>query len=61
MNVLDGCHSARNQIKIEEIKCPVCGNLVEIFIRDQNQIGDSICENCGYVFREDEYLFWENY
>ncbi|MCD8023196.1 MAG: hypothetical protein LUF30_09590 [Lachnospiraceae bacterium] len=48
MSVLAGCHNARNMVTIEEIQCPACGEIMEVFIRDGMIAADAICECCGY-------------
>lgn len=52
-NILDGCHATRNMVNIMEIKCPKCGELIEVLVRDNLQIEDSTCEKCGYLIPEE--------
>lgn len=49
MNVLAGCHDARNMIHIKDIECSKCGRLIEVFIKDGISIVDSKCENCDFI------------
>lgn len=46
---MDGCQDARNAITIEEITCPKCGGIIEIFVKDGFLAADAICDVCGYV------------
>ena len=55
-----GCQEGKATPKMVEIKCPVCGTVIEIFVRmggGVNQTGrvmyDETCEKCGYVVQTD--------
>ena len=41
---------------IEEIDCPRCGGVIEVFERDGLTVGDSVCEECGCVIPGDVHL-----
>lgn len=45
---MTGCHEARNAISIEEIDCPQCHEIMEVFIRDGNLYMDAVCESCRH-------------
>ncbi len=49
MAVLDGCHESRYAVKIEEMDCPDCGEVIEYYIRDGVLAADARCEKCGYT------------
>lgn len=44
-----GCHSARNMLDICERRCPNCGAVLEIFIREGKLAAEARCEQCGHV------------
>ena len=48
-DILSGCQEARGMTTIEEIDCPRCGGVIEVFERDGLTVGDSVCEQCGCV------------
>ncbi len=50
-SILAGCHYAREMIEIEEIECPKCHKQdgMEMFVKDNITVGDSICDACGYT------------
>lgn len=43
-DVLPTCQEARGMTTIEEIDCPKCGGVIEVFIRDGQTVGESICD-----------------
>lgn len=56
MSVFSGCQDARNITSIEEIKCPKCGADIEVFVRDEKMVGDSVCDQCGYTIKENQNI-----
>ena len=53
--VLDGCHEGKHTPRLTEVKCPRCGELVDIFVHMNGGPGtigtltsDETCV-CGYV------------
>ena len=44
------CQDIRKMTVIKEIDCPKCGakNGIEVFERDGQTIGDSVCDQCGF-------------
>ncbi len=54
MSIFVGCQDARNMTSIEEMKCPKCGEDIEVFVRDGKTVGDSVCDNCGYIIEENQ-------
>lgn len=57
---LKGCQEGKATPKMVEIKCPMCGTVMEIFVRlggGVNQTGrvmyDETCGKCGYVVATD--------
>lgn len=56
--LLDGCHEGKHTPKLTEVKCPCCGQWVEVFIRLGGRpgetgrlISDETCD-CGCVLQE---------
>ena len=54
--VLDGCHEGKHTPRLSEVKCPQCGECLEIFVQMGWEIGrtgtlkeDAKCDSCGYV------------
>lgn len=47
--VLDGCQGQSKTPTMTEIKCPQCGEIIEVFSRDEIET----CENCGYVYHNE--------
>ena len=61
MRLLDGCHEGKHTPKLTEVKCPRCGEYVEVFVKMGGAIGetgtltsDETCD-CGYVFPAGSY------
>lgn len=48
------CQDIRKMTVIKEIDCPKCGakNGIEVFERDGQTIGDSVCDQCGFTIPE---------
>ncbi|MBQ3302306.1 MAG: hypothetical protein IJH04_09245 [Eggerthellaceae bacterium] len=60
MAVIRGCEEGKYTPKPESIKCPECGEEIEVFVRMGGQVGqagtlaaDETCEKCGYVVKAD--------
>ena len=55
MAILSGCQEGKQTPKLEEVICPECGGVIEVFVR-QGGTGadagrtrdDAVCEKCGY-------------
>lgn len=55
--LLDGCHEGKHTPKLTEVKCPACGEWVEVFVRLGGRpgetgrlISDETCD-CSYILR----------
>ena len=48
------CQDIRKMTVIKDIVCPRCGakDGIEVFERDGQTIGDSVCEQCGFTIPE---------
>lgn len=48
------CQDVRKMTVIREINCPVCGarDGIEVFERENQTVGDSVCDKCGYTIPE---------
>ncbi len=48
------CQDVRKMTVIREIDCPVCGarDGIEVFERENQTVGDSVCDQCGYTIPE---------
>lgn len=53
---LKGCQEGKATPKLTEIKCPQCGDCIEVFVRMGGGVGqtgrvvsDEKCLSCGYV------------
>ena len=55
-DVLPTCQETRGMTTIEEIDCPKCGGVIEVFIRDGQTVGESICDQCGFAIPGDVHL-----
>ena len=60
--LINGCQEGKGTPKLVEVKCPRCGELVEVFVKMGGAIGetgtlsaDEIC-SCGYVLAAGTYL-----
>ena len=38
------------------LDCPKCGGVIEVFIRDGQTVGESICDQCGFAIPGDVHL-----
>ena len=61
MPLLDGCHEGKHTPKLTEVKCPRCGEYVEVFVKMGGAPGqtgtltaDEHCD-CGYVLKAGTY------
>ena len=55
--LLDGCHEGKHTPKLTEVKCPACGEWVEVFVKlggspgeTGRLISDETCD-CGFVLQ----------
>ena len=55
-DILSGCQEARGMTTIEEVDCPKCGGVIEVFERGGLTVGDSVCEQCGFAIPGDVHL-----
>ncbi len=60
--LIKGCQEGKGTPKLEEIKCPRCGEYVEVFVKMGGAIGqtgtlisDEVCA-CGHHFPTGSYL-----
>ena len=60
--LIRGCQEGKGTPRLEEVKCPNCGNFVEVFVKMGGAIGqtgtliaDEICD-CGHVLPTGSYL-----
>lgn len=58
---INGCQEGKGTPRLTEVKCPQCGECVEVFVLMGGPIGktgilagDEIC-TCGYVLRAGTY------
>lgn len=54
MGFFSGCMDARSMTSIKEVKCPKCNADIEVFVRDGKTVGESVCDNCGYMIKENQ-------
>lgn len=54
--ILKGCEEGKATPKLVEVKCPNCGNELEVFVRMGGRVGvtgtlssDETCDECGHV------------
>ena len=56
--LLDGCHEGKHTPRLTEVKCPRCGEWVDIFVRmggrpgQTGTLASSETCTCGYVLEE---------
>ena len=60
--VIRGCQEGKMTPKLTEVKCPVCGQWAEVFVRMNGRPGQTgtlaaqeVC-SCGYVFQEGSFV-----
>ena len=61
MALISGCQEGKGTPRLVEVKCPGCGEIVEVFVQMGGAIGktgtlvaDEIC-GCGYVLPAGSY------
>ncbi len=59
--LLDGCHEGKHTPRLTEVRCPVCRDWVEVFVKMGGAAGetgtlvsDETCI-CGYILRSGSY------
>ena len=59
--LLDGCHEGKPTPRLPEVKCPPCGEWVEVFRKMGGRPGatgtlaaDEVCD-CGYILPAGSY------
>ena len=62
MGLINGCQEGKGTPRLVEVKCPKCGQWVEVFVKMGGAIGetgtlatDEICD-CGHVVQAGTYL-----
>ena len=60
--LINGCQDGKATPRLVEVKCPVCGEYVDVFVKMGGAFGqmgtlvaDEKCQ-CGYVFSAGTYL-----
>ena len=55
--LLDGCHEGKHTPRLTEVKCPRCGEWVEVFVKmggapgqTGTLVADETCD-CGFVLK----------
>lgn len=62
MALINGCQEGKGTPKLVEVKCPGCGEYVEVFVKmggAPGQTGTLIAQercSCGYVLQAGSYL-----
>lgn len=61
MSLIRGCQEGKGTPRLAEVKCPACGEVVEVFVKMGGAIGktgtlvaDETCP-CGHVLRAGSY------
>ena len=61
MSLISGCQEGKATPRLVEVKCPACGEYVEVFVKMGGEIGkigtlvsDEIC-SCGFVMKAGTY------
>ena len=55
MALLDGCQEGKHTPRLVEVRCPQCGEELEVFVRMGGRIGETGCTvsdeicSCGYT------------
>ncbi|MDO4321691.1 MAG: hypothetical protein Q4C61_04110 [Lachnospiraceae bacterium] len=59
MSVLRGCQEGKTTPKMVEVKCPKCGEMIEVFVKMGGALGESgtlaadeKCPGCDFVAEE---------
>lgn len=57
--VIRGCQEGKMTPKLMEVRCPKCGEDVEVFVRMNGRPGqtgtlyeEAVCDECGHVLEE---------
>lgn len=56
MPIIEGCHEGKHTPRLVEVKCPQCGEIVEVFVKmggSSSETGRIVSDErcvCGYVF-----------
>ena len=60
--LLDGCHEGKHTPKLVEVKCPACGEWMDVFVKmggapgqTGTLVADETCP-CGHVIKSGTYL-----
>ena len=56
--VLDGCHEGKHTPRLTEVKCPRCGEWVDIFVLMGGKTGTLVSDErctCGFVLPAGTY------
>lgn len=59
--LLDGCHEGKHTPRLTEVKCPVCGEWVEVFVKMGGAAGQTgtLVEDehciCGCILKAGSY------
>lgn len=61
MPLINGCHEGKDTPKLTEVKCPACGEYVEVFVKmggapgqTGTLVADEVCD-CGHVLKAGSY------
>ena len=61
MSLISGCQEGKATPRLAEVKCPGCGEIVEVFVKMGGQVGltgtlvsDEVC-SCGFVLKAGTY------
>ena len=61
MSLISGCQEGKATPRLAEVKCPGCGEIVEVFVKMGGQVGltgtlvsDETC-SCGFVLKAGTY------
>lgn len=61
MSLMSGCQEGKGTPRLVEVKCPKCGEIVEVFVKMGGAIGQTgtlvaneTC-HCGYVLKMGSY------
>ena len=61
MPLINGCQEGKGTPKLTEVKCPACGEYVEVFVKMGGAAGqtgtliaDEVCD-CGHVLKAGSY------
>ncbi|MDD2959270.1 MAG: hypothetical protein PHE06_12350 [Lachnospiraceae bacterium] len=56
MALLDGCQEGKKTPVLKEVKCPKCGQIIEVFEKEGKTVEETVCDACQYVVNEGTYL-----